>query len=85
MPPAILTKYIGPTDFKPGRIRAVCEAGTLLLPWDHNLGVYENHREVASVLAHSFGWLDTWKMVGGFLPQTNQYAYAFVLCEKKAL
>lgn len=48
----ITTKYLGPTDHKPGRVRATAGSGrTLTLSWDHGLDVTENHAAAAAALA----------------------------------
>lgn len=51
----ILTKYIGPTNHKSGRVKARTEyAGrpvSVTLPWDHALDVIENHGRAAQALA----------------------------------
>lgn len=55
---AITTQWVGPTNHRPSRIKATCEAGTRFFPWDHSLGIQDNHRAAASSLAYSLGWLD---------------------------
>jgi len=48
----ITTKYIGPTDHKPGRVKATAGSGrTITLAWDHGLNVTENHSAAAAALA----------------------------------
>lgn len=70
---AIETKYIGPTNYRPGRVKAVSDAGSLTRAWDHALGVQENHHAAAVALAERMGWPTD--MIGGALPGKG---YAFV-------
>lgn len=53
---AIVTKYIGPTNFKGSRIRAKCDAKSIIVNWDSSLGVSENHAKAALSLIHHLGW-----------------------------
>ena len=65
---AIVTKYHGPTDRKPSRITARCDAGRIVVQWDHRLNVADNHREAVSALATKLGWSGTWIL--GSLPES---------------
>ncbi len=69
---AITTKYLGPTNFKPGRIVARCEARRIVVSWDFALDVAANHREAAKELARRLDWHGDWR--GGSLP-TGGYAF----------
>jgi hypothetical protein len=53
---AIQTKYLGPTTYRGGRIKATCQAKSVTLPWDYNVGVDENHRSAADRLRVKLGW-----------------------------
>jgi len=53
---AIRTKYIGPTNTKPSRIKASCEARTIFVEWDHHLNGEANHRYAAQTLMKRLGW-----------------------------
>lgn len=53
---AITTRYIGPTDFRGSRVKASCQARVLILPWDHALGIEENHDAAARALVLALGW-----------------------------
>jgi hypothetical protein len=53
---AIVTKYIGPTDTKPGRIKASCEAGSIIVSYDFEGGVEDCHRRAAEKLQAKLGW-----------------------------
>ena len=74
---AIVTKYLGPTDSRGARVKAVCEAGTVTLPWDHGLHTCENHEAAAMALCAKLGW--AWEhFKGGGLPRCNSHAYCYV-------
>jgi hypothetical protein len=48
----ITTRYIGPTDHKPSRVKATAGSGrTITLAWDHALNETENHAAAAAALA----------------------------------
>jgi hypothetical protein len=70
---AIHTKYHGSTNYRPSRIRATAEVGSVTVSYDHALDTYDNHRAAALALAEKHGWVSNW--VGGALPGPG---YAFV-------
>jgi hypothetical protein len=70
---AIVTAFLAPTNHRPARVKAMADAGSITLSWDHALGVEDNHRAAASALAERFGWAAV--MVGGSLPGSG---FAFV-------
>lgn len=51
---AIITKYVPPTMTKPGRVKAICERGSLTISWDHGKDAGENHRAVCDALCDRF-------------------------------
>lgn len=53
---AIMTEYRGPTNTRGSRIVAACAAGRLTTPWDHSLGIEQNHRLAAQRLRDKLGW-----------------------------
>lgn len=53
---AIITKYIGPTDTKPSRIKAACGAGSITIGYPHDLSGQAVHRAAAEALAVKLGW-----------------------------
>ena len=53
---AIETKYLGPTNHRGARVRARCDAGRVIMPWDHALNPVQNHAAAARLLANRFGW-----------------------------
>lgn len=82
---SIVTKYIGATNTKPGRIKAVSSSGTTItVSWDHDLDCSANHWKAAEALAtkisedHEYGW--TYRVTEGLLlADCVGWAYAFVL------
>lgn len=53
---AIQTKYHGPTDRSGSRITARCDAGRIVMPYDHALDIDGNHRKAARRLLRKLGW-----------------------------
>lgn len=85
---AIVTKYLGPTNFRGSRVKAVCDAETITISWDDALNPEDNHRVAANQLANSLGWIGPtmpgWRLIGGGMPQATPYAYCFVLTSTEA-
>ena len=80
---AITTKYLGPTNHRGARIKATCDGGSLTVSRDYALNGADNHRQVATQLAESLGWLDdrgtlTYRLVGGALPKSKGYAFVIL-------
>lgn len=75
---AIVTKYLGPTNFRGARIRVKAQAGSITVPWDHALDVAENHEIAARAFAEKWGWLKYGKMHGGALPDDTGYCFVLV-------
>ena len=73
---AIETKFIPCTNYRPSRVKATCQAGSLTLSWNDALDVARNHRAVAEALARKLNWAGKW--VGGHLPKLKR-GYVFVL------
>jgi len=57
---AIKTKFLGPTETKPARIRAECDASAETTPYDHSLDADQNHIRAAKTLANNLGWSGRW-------------------------
>ncbi len=74
---AIVTKYLGPTNYRSGRVKAQCDAGTITLLWDHEQNVEPNHVRAARALCEKLGWAP--KFHTGSLPRASKYAYVHVL------
>jgi hypothetical protein len=51
---AITTKYLPVTNFKPSRIKAKCERGSIIVSFDHGLNIAENHKAAADALVNKF-------------------------------
>ena len=51
----IETRYLGPTNTRPGRIKASAWAGSVTVDYDHGLNADENHRAAAMALAAKCG------------------------------
>ena len=76
---AIITKYLPCTNHRESRVKAVCEAGSLTLGWDHSLNVEENHQRVAQALQTKLGWTGGHygTLVGGGMPGSG-YCWVMV-------
>lgn len=53
---AIVTKYIGPTNFRGSRVKATAQAGSITIGWDDALNADDNHQRAAQALATKHGW-----------------------------
>ena len=69
---AIQTRYLCPTDAKGARIKAWAEAGSVTIPYPHELSGQACHRKAAQALAAKFNWGHEY--LGGQLP-TGDYAF----------
>ena len=75
---AIQTRFLGPTNVRGSRYKAIAQAGSLTLDADHRLNPEDNHRAVAEAFARKLKWLDHNEgLVGGQLPG-GDYAWVFV-------
>ena len=70
---AIQTKFLGPTNHRGARIKAFCDAGSVVVSWNYAVGVPENHALAAEALCQKLGW--PINLVGGSLPGSG---YVFV-------
>ena len=68
---AIVTHFIPCTNYRESRVKAVCEAGSITLGWDHALNVEENHKAAAVALQIKLGWANDFygRLVGGAMPK----------------
>lgn len=62
---AIVTKYIPCTNFRPSRVKAKCQAGSVTVSWDHALDSLGNHANAARTLCERFGWSGRWEAGAG--------------------
>lgn len=53
---AIETKYLKGTDRKNSRIKATAYGGSVVVNYDYELSVPENHRIAQLALRHKLGW-----------------------------
>ena len=62
----IMTKYLGPTDTKAPRVKAMTSSGhrgsTYTVEWDDSLDVEGNHADAAQKLLDRLGWHGAWRM-----------------------
>lgn len=72
---AIVTKYLGPTNYKGGRVKATAAAGSVTVGWDHALNSEKNHAAAARAFCEKKGW--TGELVGGGLGDGG-YVFVFV-------
>lgn len=76
---AITTKYLGPTNFRGSRVKAMCQAGSLILNWDDALDTNPNHDRAAIALRNKLGWdKDCYgRLYRGVLPDGTGNVYVF--------
>jgi len=53
---AITTKYIGPSNVKGSRIKASCDAGSITIPYPHELSGQDVHAKAAMALVRKLKW-----------------------------
>jgi hypothetical protein len=70
---AIQTRYLAPTNTLGARIKAWAQAGSITIPYPHELSGQAVHRLAALSLADKYGWEDQY--LGGQLPNGD---YVFV-------
>ena len=62
----IMTKYLGPTDTKAPRVKAMTSSGhrgsTYTVEWDDSIDVEGNHADAAQKLLDRLGWRGEWRM-----------------------
>jgi hypothetical protein len=75
---AIQTKYLGPTNVKGARIKAISQAKSRIYSWEHGLSADDNHKLAAQSLAKELGW-DYGVWHGGQLPDAS----SVWVCEAK--
>jgi hypothetical protein len=70
---AIITKYIGPSNVRGSRVKAIASAGSITLHWNSALNPEQNHTAAARALALKFGWVAEYR--GGGMPDDSGYAF----------
>jgi hypothetical protein len=61
---AIETKYLGATNTKGGRIKATAAAGSVTVPYAHELSAANAHKAAADTLIAKMGWQGTFAQGG---------------------
>ena len=56
----ITTKYHPPTNTRGARMSAKAAPGRLSVPYEHALGLIDNHQEAAQAYAEKHKWHGTW-------------------------
>jgi len=75
---AIVTKYLGATDYRGSRIVATAEGGhRVTVRYDH--GASDPHNIAAVALCKKLGW--TGELIAGGLPD-GRCVYVFAHCER---
>lgn len=59
----IRTRYLAPTNTRGARIRASCEASAIIVHWNYEFNIEDNHADACSALQAKLGW--TSDRVGG--------------------
>ena len=84
---AILTKYLAPTDYRGGRVKAQGNRTSVTVSWNHALSVPENHRVAAKAYAEKMGWTPdqaacfSANWCEGSMPEASPWSYCYVLPE----
>jgi hypothetical protein len=75
---AIQTRYLSPTNTRGSRIKATCAAGSITIPYPHELSGQAVHRKAAEALVSKLGWNDPHYggLLGGQLA-SGDYAFVF--------
>ena len=75
---AIQTRYLSPTNTRGARIKAWAAAGSITIPYLHELSGQACHRKAAEALVSKLGWDDLHYggLLGGCLPN-GDYAFVF--------
>jgi hypothetical protein len=73
MPQAIITKYVGPTNTKPARIKAATGGGySLTIPYSYD---GNPHMAAAQMLARKMGWGGT--MIEGHTTEGSVFVFSY--------
>jgi hypothetical protein len=73
MAQAILVKYLGPTNTKGARLKAISWLGSLTVPYDHALNPTENRERAAHALCQKMGIRAA--LLGARLPRKLGHAF----------
>jgi hypothetical protein len=77
---AIQTKYLPATNFKPSRIKAWSDAGSIIVTYSHEHDVSGEHYAAAQALAVKLGWIgpNYGELKQGSLPNNAGYCHVMV-------
>lgn len=71
----IETYYIGPTNYKPGRVKARAYSSSAVVEWDYALNIECNHRRAAMALIQKNAWPVTGWIQGGAAGKDGGYYF----------
>lgn len=79
----IQCKYHGPSETRGSRITAKCEAGSVSIPYPHELSGQACYRAAAEKLAEKLGWTGKYynQLLGG---QLSDSSYVFIFDNSNA-
>jgi hypothetical protein len=63
---AIVTKYLGPTNHRGGRVKATADYGSAIVEWNHELNSFENHQAAVEAFCNKFGFPTYGYVAGSF-------------------
>lgn len=72
----IKTIYLMPTNYRPSKMRAICEAGSVIISYNHSVNFADNHREACEALRDKLQWTvenNYSPMIGGQAQDGNYY------------
>jgi len=77
---AIQTKYLPATNFKPSRIKAWCDAASIIVTYSYEHDVSGEHYAAAQALAVKLGWTGPHygELKQGSLPKNAGYCHVMV-------
>jgi hypothetical protein len=83
MKQAIKTRYLPCTNTKPSRIKAVCEADSVIISYDHELDNETAHLKACHTLQRKIAdktQNNQWNrpVIGGALPKNEGYCFVFI-------
>lgn len=75
---AVVTRYLGPTNTRGARIKATCSAGSVTVPYDHELpSDFRSHWPAVAKLIRQLDWPQKGWVPGG-MPANSRDSYVFV-------
>lgn len=84
---AIETKYLGPTNSRGSRVKATCEAGSVVIEWDDALDSPENHDNAVRQLIARLDWASAARgdWYRGGLKGSRGYVYVCTYATEKVV